>query len=108
MKNQESISKFQRAKNKVEKLRKFYSHLTVYLVINSIITGFKVYNNLDSWDAFTADLFSFSTLSSWIIWGLILLVHAFTVFILPSLLGYDWEELKIQQIMEEEKNAQKK
>ncbi|ARV10721.1 hypothetical protein BTO05_04475 [Winogradskyella sp. PC-19] len=108
MKNQESISKFQRAKNRVEKLRKFYSHLTVYLVINSIITGFKVYNNLDSWDAFTADLFSFSTLSSWIIWGLILLVHAFTVFILPSLLGYDWEERKIQQIMEEEKNAQKK
>jgi len=108
MKNQESISKFQRAKNKVEKLRKFYSHLTVYLVINFIITGFKVYNNLGSWDAFTADLFSFSTLSSWIIWGLILLVHAFTVFILPSLLGYDWEERKIQQIMEEEKNAQKK
>lgn len=102
MKNQESISKFQRAKNRVEKLRKFYSHLTVYLVINSIITGFKVYNNLDSWDAFTADLFSFSTLSSWIIWGLILLVHAFTVFILPSMLGYDWEERKIQQIMEEE------
>ncbi|GGI58005.1 2TM domain-containing protein [Winogradskyella haliclonae] len=107
MERQDSISKLQRAKSRVEKLKKFYTHLGIYFIINSVITGFKVSNNLDSWDAFQADLLSFSTLSSWIIWGIILVIHAFTVFVLPSLLGYDWEERKIQKYMEEELKSKK-
>lgn len=102
MKNQESISKLQRAQNRLEKLKRFYNHLFVFLVINCLIIGFKVSNNLHSWDAFASDLFSFSTLSTPLIWGVVLAIHAFSVFVFPKLIGYDWEARKIEQFMNEE------
>lgn len=107
MENQKTVSKFQSARRRVENLKKFYTHLTIYLVINSVITGLKVHNNLNNWENLTDDLFSFNTLSTWVVWGLILLIHAFSVFILPKLLGYDWEERKIEQLMREESKASK-
>ena len=100
MKNQDSISKYNRAKNRVEKLKSFYTHFAIYIIINTIITLFKV--SFDDWGRFSADLLTFDTLSSWIVWGFILLIHAFSVFVLPSILGYDWEERKIQKYMDEE------
>lgn len=107
MKRQESLSKYNRAKRKMERLKSFYTHLVIYIIINLVITGFKVSNNLDNWNAFIADLFSFDTLSSWSIWGLIIIIHAFTVFVLPKVLGYDWEERKIERFMQEELNRKK-
>lgn len=107
MKRQESLSKYNRAKRKMERLKSFYTHLVIYIIINLVITGFKVSNNLDNWNAFIDDLFSFDTLSSWSIWGLIIVIHAFTVFVLPKVLGYDWEERKIERFMQEELNRKK-
>lgn len=98
----EKFSKREIAKIKVEKLKRFYSHLGVYLTINTIITLFKVSNNFGNWDVLQADLLSFSTLSSWIVWGFILGIHAFSVFVFPKLLGYEWEARKIEQLMEED------
>ncbi|MBT8243776.1 MAG: 2TM domain-containing protein [Winogradskyella sp.] len=105
MKRQESFSKFDRAKRKVEKLKGFYTHLGIFLVINILITGFKVSNKLDSWDAFITKMRSLDVLSSWTVWGIILLIHALTVFVFPNIMGYDWEERKIKQLMEEELNS---
>lgn len=107
MKPQKTFSKFDRAKRKVERLKGFYTHLGIFLVINILITGFKVSNNLHSWDAFVNDLISIDVLSSWTVWGVILAIHACTVFVFPNLLGYDWEERKIEQLMEEELNSKK-
>ncbi|RNC86918.1 MAG: hypothetical protein ED556_05705 [Winogradskyella sp.] len=105
MKTKYSNSKYNRAKNRVEKLKSFYTHLAIYIIINTIITLFKV--SFDNWDRFSADFLTFDTLSSWVVWGFILLIHAFTVFVLPSILGYDWEERKIQKFMDEELNSKK-
>lgn len=105
MKTQDSISKYNRARNRVEKLKSFYTHLSIYIIINTVITLFKV--SFDNWDRFTADLLTFDTLSSWTVWGFILLIHAFSVFALPKLLGYDWEERKIERFMQEELNKKK-
>jgi hypothetical protein len=44
---------------------------------------------------------NFSTLG---FWGIGLLVHAFSVFLPTALLGKNWEEQKIKQLMEQEKN----
>ena len=104
MKRQESFSKFDRAKRKVEKLKGFYTHLGIFLVINLLMTGFKVSNDLQSWDAFMNEITSLNVLSSWTVWGVILLIHALTVFVFPNIMGYDWEERKIEQLMEEELN----
>ena len=108
MKHQDTMSKYTRAKLKMERLKGFYSHLTMYLIINVIITGVKVSNNVGDWDAFVADVFSFSTLSSWIVWGIILLIHACAVFVFPKVLGYDWEARKIEELMEEDLHSNNK
>ncbi len=102
MKHQDTMSKYTRAKLKMERLKRFYTHLGMYFVINTVITGVKVSNSVGDWDAFITDLLSFRTLSSWMVWGVILLIHACTVFVFPQVLGYDWEARKIEQLMEED------
>lgn len=104
MEDQKSIHKYNRAKRKLERIKKFYSHLTVFAIINITIIAFKVSDSLGSWKSFTAELFTINTLSTVAVWGSILCIHAFTVFILPTLLGYDWQERKIEQLMQEELN----
>ena len=96
------ISADQRAKNKVEKLKRFYSHLIIYLVINILITCLKLYETIGNWEAFKEELFSFGTFSTWTIWGIVLAIHAFSVFGINAILGYDWEERKIEQFMKED------
>ena len=97
MKTEASNLKYIKAKNRVEKLKKFYNHLTVYIIINLVITGFKVSNNLDSWDNFTNELLGFDVLSSWTVWGLVLLIHFISVTFLQG-----WEERKIEALMKKE------
>ena len=41
---------------------------------------------------------------TWMAWGIALALHAFSVFILPKLVGDDWEERMIQKHMKEELN----
>lgn len=101
------FSNIEIAKLKVDKLKRFYSHLGVYLVVNTIITGFKVSNGLDNWETFREDLLSFSTLSSWLVWGMLLAIHAFSVFVFPKILGYEWESKKIEELMEEDLKSKK-
>jgi hypothetical protein len=94
--------KYLKAKTRVEKIKKFYNHLAVYIVINSIITGFKVYNNLDSWESFKNELLSFDVLSSWTVWGLVLLIHLISVVFFQ-----DWEERKIEAYMRKENETKR-
>ncbi|WP_299103525.1 2TM domain-containing protein [uncultured Winogradskyella sp.] len=94
--------KLMKAKNKVEKLKRFYNHLIVYLVINTVITIVKVMNNLKNGETLNEALFDFATLVTWMVWGIALTIHAFSVFGLPLILGDDWEERKIEKFMEEE------
>lgn len=97
MKTEHENLKYIKAKNRVEKLKKFYNHLAVYLIINLIITGFKVSNSIGSWESFTNALFSIDVLSSWTVWGLVLVIHLISVTFLRG-----WEERKIEQLMNQE------
>lgn len=97
MQNESSNLKYIRAKNKVEKLKAFYNHVVIYIIVNIIITGFKVSNNLDSWANFTNELWSIDVLSVWTVWGLVLLIHFISL-----LFGQGWEERKIEELMNKE------
>ncbi|MFD1064176.1 2TM domain-containing protein [Winogradskyella litorisediminis] len=107
MSNNTVFTKVEKAKLRLEKLKRFYSHLAVYFTINIIISVFKFSNHVDTWDAFISKLFSLDILFTWSVWGVLLLIHAFSVFVFPKLLGYEWEEKKIEQLMEEELNSKK-
>lgn len=102
MKTQETEFKYRKAKNKVEKLKRFYTHLTVFVVINTVITAVKIMNNLNNGETFEEAFFDFATVATWLLWGIALAIHAFSVFGLPLIIGDDWEERKIEKLMEEE------
>ncbi|WP_282031846.1 2TM domain-containing protein [Winogradskyella eximia] len=102
MKEQDSNLKFLKAKNKVEKLKRFYTHLGVYFVINTIITVVKVMSNMNMGETFYQAFYDFSTLATWLVWGIAIALHAFSVFGLPLILGEDWEERKIEKYMNDE------
>ena len=97
MKTEDQSLKYIKAKNRVEKIKSFYNHLAVYIIINLVITGFKMSNNLGSWREFTNELFSIDVLSSWTIWGIVLLIHLFAITV-----GRGWEERKIEALMKKE------
>lgn len=88
-----------KAKNRVQREKGFYNHVIIYFVVNIIITGFKVHNHFGSWDAFTTKFFGLDNLSTWLVWGAILLFH-FLVFKYAG----PWEDRKIEEYMEKELN----
>ena len=97
MKTDPSNLKYIKAKNRVEKLKNFYNHLVIYIIVNLIITGFKVSNNLDSWAEFRDELLSIDVLSVWTVWGLVLVIHFISL-----VFGQGWEERKIEELMNKE------
>lgn len=86
-----------RAKNRVQREKGFYNHLVIFVLVNTGITAFKVYDNLSSWDTFINKLLSIDVLSSWMVWGAILLFHFFMFRF-----GGKWEEKKINEYMDRE------
>jgi hypothetical protein len=92
-----------KAKTRVGKLKTFYKHLTVYVVVNGAIYAFKIIRKLRRGESFEDAFFDFSISGIWLIWGIVLAIHAFSVFGLPLILGDNWEEEKIKQYMEDEK-----
>ncbi len=100
---EDSNLKYIKAKNKVEKLKSFYNHLGIYVIVNLVITGFKVSNHLESWDSFINDLLSIDVLSVWVIWGLVLLIHFISL-----IFGQGWEERKIEELMNKELSKNRK
>lgn len=95
-------SAFIRAKSRVEKLKAFYTHLSVYIVVNVVISAFRIIINLRNGGSFEDVFNGFSFYASWLLWGIGLAIHAFTVFVLPLLIGHNWEEKKIKKFIEEE------
>lgn len=82
----------ERAKKRVEEIKGFYVHLGVYLIVN-------------------AGLFAIDMLTSpgttWFYWPLLgwgigMAIHAFAFFTEGRLLGPEWEERKVQEIVQRE------
>jgi len=90
--------KYQQALKRVKKIKGFYSHLTIYVVINVMILILNS-RNLDA----NEDFWRWQTFNTLIFWGIGLVVHGLSVFMPAMLLGKKWEEKKINQLMEKEK-----
>ncbi len=98
MENLDEI-RYQEALKRVKKIKGFYSHLVVFVVINIMIMIVNI-QELDPGESYF-QLHNFFTLLAW---GVGLLAHALGVFLPSALLGKNWEEKKIKQLMEQEKN----
>ena len=86
--------KYIRAKKKVENLKGFYSNLLAYV----LVIPFLIFINLKT---------SPNHLWFWwpmLGWGVGIVFHAFGVFGHNIVLGKDWEEKKIKEMMDKDSN----
>ena len=94
--------KYLRAKRRVEELKKYYRHLSVYIIINTIITTIKISNDIKGGDSFEEAFFDFNNFSLWLWWGIGIAFHTYRVFGGKLLfMNKDWEERKIKEYMNE-------
>ena len=91
--------KYQEALKRVKKIRGFYTHLAVYVVINIMIFIVNI-QNLDAGESY----FKLENFSTAFFWGIGLLSHGLSVYIPGIIMGKDWEEKKIKELMEKDKN----
>jgi len=89
--NVEQDPRYLRAKKKVENLKAFYIHLTVYFLVNIFI--FVI--NLLTYDGTWWFIFPLGG------WGIGIVAHAISVFA-DSKFGSEWEKRKIKEYMEKD------
>ncbi|WP_159800245.1 2TM domain-containing protein [Flavobacterium sp. MK4S-17] len=87
--------RYDRARKKVKSIKGFYMHFTAYLVVNIILL-------LMHWEDMKPgeEFFTFQAFSTAIFWGIGVLFHALGTFSSNILLGNNWEERKIKEMME--------
>ncbi|QSB28385.1 2TM domain-containing protein [Flavobacterium sp. CLA17] len=96
------------AYRKVKKIKGFYSHLKVYVIVNAII----IISSLNR--DFVGNHFELRGFQNWEIystafyWGIALAIHAFTVFGPDIFFNKDWEDKKIKKYMEKEVESKNK
>lgn len=92
--------RLERARHRVKRLKGFYSHLLVYVIINAIVVVINI-NDLQPGESYF-QLRNFLTLG---LWGIGLIAHALSVFLPNFILGSNWEERKIKEFMANEKET---
>lgn len=93
--NFQEEDRYYQAKKRVENLKGFYGNLTSYIVVNIFLV---VINLLTS----PGYLWFFWPML-W--WGVGVLFHAMKVFNWMPIFGKEWEEQKIKEFMEKEKQS---
>ncbi|WGH75821.1 2TM domain-containing protein [Tenacibaculum tangerinum] len=94
--------KYLLAKKRVDKIKGFYHHLLVYVVVNVFISAIIITGLMrDDKDTFTEAISNFGVYSTWLFWGIGIVFHWLGVFGTKSLFSKDWEERKIQEYINE-------
>lgn len=88
------------AQKRVQRLKGFYIHATVYVLVNLFIIAGNVQGGTD-----LADMKNYWTA---IFWGIGLVGHAASVFLPNILFGSNWEQRKIRELMEKDHNFNSK
>ena len=92
--------RYDRAKKRVKKISGFYSHALVYVVINLIVVVINI-QQLDAGESY----FHWKNFVTLFFWGIGLFAHGLSVFLPYAILGKDWEERKIKEFMEKERQS---
>jgi hypothetical protein len=96
--NYNEEDKYYLAKKKVEELKGFYGNLLSYIIVNLVLIFINLYTSPNYLWFFWPLLW----------WGIGVVFHGFKVFTVLPVLGKDWEEKKIREIMEREKENKNK
>ena len=88
------------AQKRVKRIKGFYSHALVYILVNLFIIASSY--NKSSFDS--GDFLRWETFSTAFLWGIGLTAHGLSVFGRNIFFGQNWEEKKIQELMDKEKS----
>lgn len=95
--NKNSI-RYREATRRVKKIKGFYIHALVYLLVNIFIVCLH-FVDVDQHTEFQV----WEILKLPVFWGIGLAVHGMSIFLPPMILGSDWEEKKIRELMDKNK-----
>lgn len=88
----------ERARKRVAEVKEFYVHLGIYLIVNAALFAINMITNPDT-------LWFFWPLLGW---GVGVVIHAFTVATEGRLLGPEWEERKVEELVQREERRMQK
>jgi hypothetical protein len=93
-------TRYELAYKRVKRIKGFYIHALVYVLVNAylIISSYVHTTHLDK------DFFNWETFSTALFWGIGLVAHGMSVFGRDLFFGTDWEERKIKEFMDKDKN----
>ena len=94
----EKEESYLRAKKKLDKLVGFYWHLAVYIVVNLFLIIIIAVNKDEG-----ESIWNFGTFATAFFWGIGLLFHFLGVFGPGFMFGKNWEEKKIKEYMDKDK-----
>lgn len=103
--NSDEEFRYKTAEKKVKEIKSFYIHLVVYIAINTLIIFYNSNNHFFGSGSMNISFGSFSTA---FFWGIGLFCHWASVFGPGLLLGKNWEERKIKELMDKEKTNKQK
>lgn len=99
---------YRAAYKKVKKIKGFYSHLKVYIIVNLIIiVSSLTRDNLHGGVDFSG-LSQWHTYSTAFFWGIGLVAHGLSVFGSDLFFSSDWEQRKIQKYMDKDNSNKNK
>ena len=92
--------RYELAYKRVKRIKGFYIHALVFMLVNAFI----IISSVNSSEMGTEVFFKWGTYSTAFFWGIGLLAHGLSVFGRDLFFGADWEERKIKEFMERDKN----
>jgi len=97
--NQLQEQKYFQAKKRVAKLKEYYWHLAIYIIVNLFLSSSQIVDGITENKTFTEIFSDLGIYAVWFIWGIGMFIHTFKTFGLSYFVGNDWEERKIKEIM---------
>jgi hypothetical protein len=92
--------RYELAYKRVKRIKGFYIHALVFVLVNAFIIISSYNRSLFGTEVFLR----WETFSTALFWGLGLLAHGLSVFGRDLFFGQNWEENKIQEIMNKDKS----
>ncbi len=94
----EEQKRYEKAKKRLEREKGFYSHLTVYIIINIAL----LFINSDFIDEGFNNWLDWNLYITPIAWGIGLFFHGISVFGRNTFFNKNWEEKKIKELMDKD------
>ncbi len=101
--NSDFDERYEAAEKRVKRLKGFYTHLMAYVGVNIMIVFLNI-SNLKPGESY----FQFENFFTAFFWGIGLLAHGLSVFGHHLIFGKGWEERKIKEFMEKEREQHDK